>query len=212
MNITVVCTDRRHPVFPHLEQWCARHTGAHVVALTDSIDTLPGGDLLFLISCGKIVGPEIRATYRHALVIHASDLPEGRGWSPLVWQLLAGRQDIAVTLLAADDPVDSGAIWAKRWIHFEGHELFDEINAALFAAELELMDLALEQADHIRPQAQNADGASWHPRRKPDDSRLDPHQTLAAQFDMLRVADPERYPAFFELHGHRYEITLRKKD
>lgn len=130
----------------------------------------------------------------------------------MVWQLLEGRQDIAVTLLVADDPVDSGAILAKRWLHFEGHELVDEINDALFAAELELMDIAVAEADTVCPQIQDEVGASWYPRRKPEDSRVDPHRTLAEQFNMLRVADPERYPAFFELHGHRYEITLRKKD
>ncbi len=212
MNITVVCTDRAHPVLPHLEQWCQRQRASHDVLLTDSVDSLPGGELLFLISCSRIVGPEVRQRYRHALVVHASDLPSGRGWSPLIWQILEGKQDIAVTLLAADDPVDSGAIWAKRWLHFEGHELFDEINLALFRAELELMDLAVQQCATMEPQAQDSTQASWHPRRRPEDSRLDPEQSLAAQFDLLRVADPDRYPAFFELRGHRYEIRIRKKD
>lgn len=212
MDITVICTDRRHPVFAHLERWCRQNSHAHRIDLSDNVDALPGGDILFLISCSKIIGRAIRDTYRHVLVIHASDLPEGRGWSPLVWQLLEGRKDIAVTLLAAEDPVDSGAIWAKRWLHFEGHELIDEINAALFNTELELMDLAVAEADTICPKLQDEVGASWYSRRKPEDSRLDPHRTLAEQFNMLRVADSERYPAFFELHGHRYEIILRKKD
>jgi methionyl-tRNA formyltransferase len=33
---------------------------------------------------------------------------------------------------------------------------------------------------------------------------------LAEQFDLQRICDPERYPAFFELHGHRYKLTLDK--
>ncbi len=212
MDITVVCTDRRHPVFPHLIQWCERQRAVHYVTLNDTIDGLPGGDLLFLISCSRIVGPEIRSTYRHALVIHSSNLPEGRGWSPLTWQLLEGRSNIAVTLLCADDPVDSGDIWARRWLHFEGHELFDEINSALFETELELMDYAVNQCGQIQPEPQDDSKASWYPRRRPEDSRLDPHKTLAEQFDLLRVVDPVRYPAFFEFRGHRYEVTICKKD
>lgn len=212
MNITVVCTDCQHPVFAHLQDWCQKQGVAHEVELTDSVDALTGGDFLFLISCSHIVGPEVRARYRHALVVHASELPKGRGWSPLVWQLLEGRNDIAVTLLAAEDPVDSGTIWARRWLHFEGHELFGEINSALFKAELELMDYAVQECDGIEPQPQDESKATWYPRRRPEDSRLDPQQSLASQFDLLRVADPLRYPVFFELRGHRYEITIRRKD
>ncbi len=180
------------------------------MTLTTSLDKLVGGDLLFLISCSQIVRPELRRYYRHTLVVHASDLPQGRGWSPLIWQLLEGRTEIAVTLLEADDPVDSGKIWSKRWLHFEGHELFDEINQALFQAELELMDFAISQYEVIQAQAQDSQQASWYPRRHPEDSRLDPQLPLASQFDLLRVADPARYPAYFELRGYRYEITIRK--
>jgi methionyl-tRNA formyltransferase len=210
LEIAVVCTDSAHPVFAHLACWCERKRGEHKVTLTTSLDALAGGDLLFLISCSQIVRPELRGRYRHALVVHASDLPKGRGWSPLVWQVLEGRSEIAVTLLEADDPVDSGKIWSKRWLRFEGHELFDEINQALFQAELELMDLAIAHCDVIQAQAQDSEQASWYPRRRPEDSRLDPQQPLASQFDLLRVTDPERYPAYFELRGHRYEITIRK--
>ena len=199
-------------MFPHLANWCEHHRVEHNVTLTDSLDGLAGGDLLFLISCSRIVGPDVRRRYRHSLVIHASDLPEGRGWSPLVWMVLEGRSSIVVTLLEADDPVDSGKIWAKRRIHLEGHELHDEINNALFNVELELMDFAVEQCDVIKAQPQDDRQASWYPRRRPEDSRLDPERTLASQFDLLRVADPQRYPAYFELRGHRYEITIRKKN
>lgn len=212
MDITVVCTDHGHPVFPHLQSWCERQRDQHAVMLVDSVDDLAGGDILFLISCSRIVKEEVRNRYRHSLVVHASNLPGGRGWSPLVWQVLEGRSEIAVTLLEATEPVDSGDIWAKHWLKFEGHELLDEINSALFDAELKLMDFAMAQCHAIRPKPQDNRKASWYPRRRPEDSKIDPMAPLASQFDLLRVADPDRYPAYFELRGHRYEIHLRKKD
>ena len=212
MKIAVACSDRHHPVFPHLEDWCRRQGADNEVELAEDADKLSGGDLLFLISYGRIVTQAVRARFGHVLVIHASELPQGRGWSPLVWQVLEGRHDIAVPVLEANDPVDSGAIWAQRWIKLEGHELFDEINEALFDSELGLMDFAVAEAPRITPQVQNESGATWYRRRKPEDSRLDPEKSLASQFDLLRVADPLRYPSFFELRGHRYEITIRKKD
>src|SRR5699024_7115397 len=48
---------------------------------------LPPADLCFYLSYGKIVNREILNKYTHNLVVHASDLPEGKGWSPLTWQI-----------------------------------------------------------------------------------------------------------------------------
>jgi methionyl-tRNA formyltransferase len=210
MRISVVCTERRHPVFTVLERWCAILSSEHDVMLTDKVESLSGGDFLFLISCNAIVTSAVRARYCFSLVVHASELPEGRGWSPLIWQILEGRSDIVVTLLEAQEPVDSGPIWAQRSLHFAGHELFDEINSSLFAAEIELMDYAIANFNNIAPYTQDETQASWYRRRTPEDSRIDPQRSIAEQFNLLRIADPERYPAFFEIHGQRYNISIRK--
>lgn len=212
MKISILCSSTAHPVYPLLDQWCERQRKHHETELKTRSGELSGGDLLFLISCSEIVKSDVRGRYRASLVVHASDLPAGRGWSPLVWQILDGRSDIAVSLLEAEDEVDSGALWHQVWLHFEGHELADEINAALFAAELELMDFAVAQFGNVKPRAQAAAGATWYRKRTPDDSRVDPARPLADQFDLLRVADAERYPAFFEHRGHRYVITVKKVD
>lgn len=212
MRISVLCSDPAHPVMPRLEDWCRQRLQTHQVELVGRTAELSGGDLLFLVSCSELVRDDTRLRYRATLVLHASDLPQGRGWSPLVWQILEGRNEIAVTLLEAAEPVDSGPIWAQRWLHFEGHELLDEINAALFAAELDLMDDAIDRLDSVTPRPQRDTAPTWYRKRRPEDSRLDPQGSLAEQFDLLRVADPERYPAFFELRGHRYALSIRKVD
>lgn len=210
MKISVLCSDAAHPVYEILVTWCVKHSTLHQVELVNSSADLSGGDLLFLISCTEIVGSQLRGRYRKCLVIHASDLPEGRGWSPLVWQIIEGRSEIAVTLLEAAEKVDSGAIWKKVSLKFEGHELADEIYNALFSAEIELMDFAVRNFDSVVPEPQAAYPPSNYRRRTPEDSRIDPHKSLAEQFDLLRVADSKRYPAFFDYRGYRYEISLKK--
>ena len=211
MRISIVCSDSLHPVYPHLRDWSKAHSENHDIELVNKISELSGGDLLFLISCSEIVPESVCSSYQASLVIHASDLPAGRGWSPLVWQILEGRNEIAVSLLEAGIAVDSGAIWKKHWLHFEGTELYDEINEALFAAELDLMDFALENMREVRPESQDETGASWYPRRVPEDSKLNPERSLAEQFDLLRIADPERYPAYFEYRGLTYDILIKKR-
>lgn len=212
MRISVVCSNPLHPVYMPLKGWCEKQAVSHVVELVTRVTDLSGGDLLFLISCSEIVPNCVRERYRASLVVHASDLPSGRGWSPLIWQILEGRSRIAVSLLEASDPVDSGPIWQKLWLQFNGTELYDEINDTLFAAELKLMDFAVGNIERVKPKPQEANGASWYPRRRPEDSKLDPHLSLAEQFDLLRVSDPNRYPAYFEHRGCSYDIVIKKRN
>lgn len=210
MKISVLCTSRSHPVYPKLEQWCRDKSGLHDTELAESRDALRGGDILFLISCDELIRQDVRSKYRVTLVIHASDLPKGRGWSPHIWQVLEGRGRITVTLLEAGDSVDTGLIWAKDEFDLAGHELYDEINEKLFTIELKLMDYVVDYISAIKPYHQNGT-PSYYRKRKPEDSMLDPSKTIAEQFNLLRVTDPDRYPAFFYYMGYRYKIVLSKQ-
>lgn len=209
--VSILCTDPRHPVNEWLERW--------IVAVADRADArlcrdrgeVGSGDFLFLVSCQQLVGDEVRNRFRHTLVLHASDLPAGRGMSPHVWALIGGARELVLTLLDARDPVDSGDIWQQRRIPLQGGELYDEINAALFDAELELMSWAIDHCDGARPRPQSGE-PSFYRRRTPEDSRIDPQRPIAEQFDLLRVADPQRYPAFFEYRGRRYKILIERME
>src|SRR5215813_13350989 len=145
MKVSVLCSSASHPVYPHLENWVKQAAATHDMELVQSKKDVSGGDILMLISCHEIISADDRKRYRASLVIHASDLPQGRGWSPHIWQVLEGKRDIAVSLIEAEDQVDTGAIWAQRHLVLEGHELCDEINEKLFVIELALMDEALEK-------------------------------------------------------------------
>ena len=83
----------------------------HSVAWAHAAGDVPGGDLCFYLSYGRIVDAPTRARYGNNLVVHESDLPKGRGWSPMSWQILEGANRIPVTLLEAVDEVDAGPIY-----------------------------------------------------------------------------------------------------
>lgn len=212
LRIAVVCSDPTHPVMPRLRQWCDDWRERADVNLTHRLDDLrnESGDLLFLISCHEVADKRVRDRFGHVLVIHASDLPEGRGWSPLVWQVLEGRDRIVVSLLEAAEAVDAGPVWEKRSFSIEKHETINEINQKLFDCQAALMDFAVENHLAIVPKPQHPSAATYYRRRKPEDSQLDPEATIAEQFDLLRVADNTRYPCFFDFRGHRYQLILRK--
>lgn len=213
MEISILCTDRSHPVFKSLRGWADEMIlKGHSVSLLHDKACLKGGDVLFLVSCSQIVRNEERSKYKATLVLHASDLPMGRGWSPYIWAVLKGDNQITVTLLEASEPVDSGAIYLQTKFTLEGHELLPEINAKLFDAELSLMSNAVEQFESITPIPQQGEAGAYLPKRSPADSRLDPNRTIAEQFNLLRVVDSERYPAFFDYCGKRYLIKIQKDE
>jgi len=211
MKITLLCTDEKHPVNNYLHQWMELSQDFHEISLVRRKQDLLGGDILFLISCSEIVGAEERALYRVSLVIHASKLPQGRGWSPHIWRIIEGAEEVTLSLLEAEDKVDSGRIWQQICFSVPADALWDDINASLFSAEIELINFAVKHFNSIEPQEQDSSiEPTYYPRRTPVDSRIDPDQSIASQFNQVRVCDPGRFPAYFDLHGHRYKITLEK--
>ncbi|TBR37476.1 UDP-glucuronic acid dehydrogenase [Marinomonas agarivorans] len=222
MKITLLCSNKQHPVYPYLAQWKANnehHYDIDLISHTSEIksyNTKAQSDILFLISCTELITENIRALFRHTLVLHASDLPEGRGWSPHIWDILNGKNELTLALLNAEDKVDTGDIWQKQKITLDGTELFDEINTLLFKAELELISWACNNIDTVKPvkQPEHAEmdsGVSYHQRRTPEDSELTISETIENQFNLLRVCDPDRFPAFFYYKGQKYNIRIEKE-
>lgn len=181
----------------------------HTIEWVHAAGDLQGGDYCFYLGCGQLVPASIRVRYRHNLVVHESALPHGKGWSPLTWQVLEGRTEIPVALIEAVDRVDSGVIYAQEVIHLRGDELVAELRERQAAATLALCRSFVQNYPHCVAQARSQAGEeTFYSRRRPEDSRLEPARTLAEQFNKLRVADNERYPAFFEHQGRRYRLAI----
>lgn len=212
MRISIVCTSDDHPVYPALKAWIEQRNHEHEIEFVSRVKNLAGGDLLLLVSCSEIVTQATRGLYKASLVIHASDLPCGRGWSPHIWQVLEGKSRITVTLLEAEDKVDTGAIWSQVTFDLEGHELYNEINRLLFTAELELMNYAVDNWKQVIPRQQQDEQATYYRKRSPEDSEIDLSQPLIDSFNLLRVADPNRFPAYFYYQGKKYTIKIDKAD
>jgi methionyl-tRNA formyltransferase len=194
MNITILNTMADHPVNTWLEKWMEKHQINHNIDLLRSKNDLVGGDILFLISCSELISKQNRAKFKKTLVIHASDLPIGRGWSPHIWEIINGAEQITLSLLEAEDKVDSGDIWTKVKVKVPKAALYNQINVLIFDAELELMDFAVAKFYDIDPRKQFDDSPTYWPKRTPKDSEIDIQKSISGQFDLIRVCDPERFP------------------
>ena len=92
-------------------------------------DVPPSVETLFILSYHRIIPEQYLKLHRHNLVIHASDLPQGKGWAPLTWQVIEGKNDIVFTLFEADASTDNGPFYLKKTLHLSGYELAPELRA-----------------------------------------------------------------------------------
>lgn len=173
-------------------------------------DIEPGATAFFL-GCVGLAAPEILARNRYNLVIHESDLPRGRGFAPMTWQILEGRNEIPVLLIEAAEIADAGPILGRLRVRLAGSELIEETRAAIGAAYLELAAEFLDAPLPPKGEPQTGEPTRYR-RRTPMDSRLDPYKTIAEQFQLLRVVDNSRYPAFFEHAGGTYVLKIERID
>jgi len=184
----------------------------HKVQFIHDYKDIAGGDFNFILSYSRILKKETLVKNKHNLVVHESDLPNGKGWSPLTWQVLEGKNDIPICLIEAGEQVDSGKIYIKEVIRFNGNELLDELHFHQGEKTIAMCRQFIKKYPEIINTAVSQIGeGTFYTKRTPKDSELDPTKTLQEQFNLLRVVDNERYPAFFDINNCRYELLIRRQ-
>jgi len=164
------------------------------------------GDILFILSCNHILGKKQLSLHKSNIVVHASDLPKGRGWSPWTWQVEAGRKTIPLTLFEAAGDVDTGGYYLKDTIMLQGSELVDEIRKKLAKKIIKMIEKYLK----LYPMAAKPQKGrpSYFRKRKREDYELNLNKSIKSQFHKMRVADNERYPLYFKYRGKEYILMV----
>ena len=158
---------------------------------------LVSGDVCFLLSYGRIVSEEWLDLHRHNLVVHASALPQGKGWSPMTWQILEGATSIPLTLFEAAADLDAGPIHAQEMLQLKGHELAPEWQQLQAMATVRLCANWLSNYPLSAASPQPQIGAeSCYGRRRPEDSRMDPARPLQSNFHSCRLSTTRRIRLF----------------
>ncbi len=165
------------------------------------------GWLLFILGCTQILDEVTLNKNRYNLVVHESALPQGKGFAPMSWQILAGESKIPISLISAGKKVDSGDIWLTDFIQLTGTELHQEWRDLQGKKTVELCLKFIEQYGQLQSKKQIGE-ESYYPQRKPKDSKLDIDKSLKEQFNLLRLVDNEHYPAFFEYQGKKYTLAI----
>lgn len=210
-KITIL-SNRKSWIQPYVKQLQQEfRTLGHKCMCRHNARRIGSGDFCFYLSYEQIVGPNVLSRFRHNLVVHESDLPRGKGWSPLTWQILNGQNNIPIVIFEASAKVDSGAIYHKAHLRFRGDELVEELRERQGRKTMDLCRMFVRNYPDIVKSAKLQKGAElFYRRRSPGDSELDLDKTLRDQFDLLRVVDNKKYPAFFRMFGKTYELHIKK--
>lgn len=173
----------------------------------EDINTNP--DVVFILSYFSIIDNKLLRKHKHNIVVHESNLPAGKGWAPLFWQILEGKNNVPVALFEATENVDAGPIYMKDTIVLDGTELHEEIRELQAKKTIEMCYNFLCNYHKLPPQKQ-AGKETFYPKRTPKDSELDTSKPLEELFNQLRIASNSEYPAFFEHKGHKYVLKISK--
>lgn len=178
------------------------------VKLYKRASELENGDLLFILSCDRILSKDDLKLHNNNIVIHGGDLPLEKGWSPWIWQVEQGKNEIILTLFEAVAALDSGSWYLKDKIHLSGNELIDDMRKIIARTENKLIRQYLMQypCEYIVQEGRE----TFFKKRTAANQELDLSLSIQAQFNKLRVCDNERYPAHFCINGNEYVLKIYK--
>lgn len=159
-------------------------------------------EFIFIPHWSYIIPEPIWASFS-CVVFHMTDLPYGRGGSPLQNLILAGKTDTKISAIKVDYGIDTGDIYLKKDLSLIGtaKEIFERATPVILEMIEEIIDKKLEPTKQ--------DGTPIHfKRRKPEDSSIENIEDMNLIYDYIRMLDCEGYPnAFIESSFFKFEFS-----
>ena len=151
---------------------------------------------VFFPHWGQVV-PNSVLEITECVCFHETDVPYGRGGSPIQNLIAAGHRETMISALQMTDELDAGPVYMKRPLSLEGggEEIF--LRASGIVAKM-IREIAETEP---RPTPQMG-GPVLFSRRKPDESRLSmSNESIERVFDHIRMLDASGYPSAFLEYG-----------
>ena len=130
------------------------------------------------------------------IAFHMTDVPYGRGGSPLQNLIVRGHSETKLTALRMTEEFDAGPVYLKKPLRLEGSALEIYQRAALLTAEMIKQITETE----IEPVPQVGEPTVWS-RRTPAESEIPEGLDQRAIYDFIRMLDAPGYPKAFVEHG-----------
>ena len=206
-NPTLVLASNR-PWFKHKAQSLAQTLNLNCVLIQDKKDLNLehlrnlSPKFIFIPHWSYKIPPEVYEEFC-CVMFHMTDLPFGRGGSPLQNLISRGFEKTQVSAFICEEEMDAGPILLKKELSLMGtaEEIFIRFS--------ELTIKMIEEIYKTSPQAQVQEGEVTHfTRRTSAQSQIPQVQNLEELYNHIRMLDAEGYPrAFIEYCGLKLEFS-----
>lgn len=158
---------------------------------------------IFFLHWSEKVEVDILKQY-YCVCFHMTDLPFGRGGSPLQNLISLGYEETALSAIKMEEELDAGPIIAKKMLPLSGKA--EEIYVRAAKISWTLIDEIIH-LDVIKETPQTGT-VTYFKRRKPSQSRLPIDSTLKNLYDHIRMLDAQTYPkAFISIGNFHFEFS-----
>ena len=161
-------------------------------------------DLLIVVSYGKILPKEVLDIPEiYAINLHASLLPKYRGAAPINWAIINGETETGIAIIKMNEYMDQGDILTSRKVKIEPEDTAGSLSDRLarIGADSLLETIELIEKDKVVQLSQDDRAASFAPRIKRDDARIDWSKTSVEVSNFVRGMNP--HPGAFTYIGEK---------
>lgn len=152
--------------------------------------------------------PNVIWEYYESIIFHMTDVPYGRGGSPLQNLILRGHKNTMISALRCVEALDAGPVYLKYPLSLSGtaQEIFYRADGVIEKMIIDIIN------NHPEPKPQIGEPVLFK-RRKPEESDLLQAKSLSEMFDMIRMLDAESYPsAFLNIGNFRLEFKKAEQN
>ncbi len=150
-------------------------------------------DVMVVAAYGLILPADILETPAHGCInVHASLLPRWRGAAPVQHAILAGDAETGVSVMQMDAGMDTGPVLRTASCPIGPDDTAGSLEERLAELGAEALLAALEdlQAGRLRPSPQDEARATYAPRIRKQDGRIDWSQPAEALERRVRAFNP----------------------
>ncbi len=157
---------------------------------------------IFFLHWSWIVPKEIVNKY-DCVCFHMTDVPYGRGGSPLQNLIQRGFKQTKLTALKMVNELDAGPVYMKKDLSLEGRA--EDIYQRASGLAADMISIIIHKNPLPTPQFGEP---TYFTRRTPAESCIEKVRDLEQLYDFIRMLDAEGYPpAYVEQEGIRLEFT-----
>lgn len=162
-------------------------------------------DFIFIPHWSYLIPEEVFINFK-CVVFHMTDLPFGRGGSPLQNLIKAGFKRTKISALKVEKGIDTGDIYLKKDLSLEGtaREIFEKSSIIIKNMIIEIL------TKKINPIPQLGEATNYR-RLNPEDGILNELNDLEIVYNYIRMLDCDSYPlAYVETDNLKFEISNAK--